>query len=98
MMAASATMPRRRLRITWQQVLVYLVIGNSIISISLLLALVRRGEASKVSALFFLVPPVAAVLSWLIIDEQMPMIAWAGMGVAALGVAIVSNPGLFKRA
>jgi len=79
-------------------VLVYLVIGNSIISISLLLALVRRGEASKVSALFFLVPPVAATLSWLIIDEHMPLIAWGGMALAALGVAIVSNPKLFRRA
>ncbi|WP_342641234.1 DMT family transporter [Rhodoligotrophos ferricapiens] len=73
-------------------VLAYLVIGNSIIAISLLLMLVRRGEASKVSALFFLVPPVAAVLSWMILSETMPLIAWIGMGVAAVGVAMVSNP------
>src|SRR5690606_5949409 len=36
--------------------LAYLVIGNSIIAITLLLAMVRRGEASRVSALFCLVP------------------------------------------
>src|SRR3546814_824201 len=34
--------------------LAYLVVGNSIIAISLLLAMVRRGEASRVSALFCL--------------------------------------------
>lgn len=77
--------------------LAYMVIGGSIISISLLMALLRRGEASKVSALFFMVPPVAAVLSWIIIDEQMPLVAWVGMAVAALGVAMVSNPKLFRR-
>lgn len=78
-------------------VLFYLVVCNSIVSISLLMALIRRGQASKVSALFFLVPPVAAILSWIIIGEHMPLIAWGGMAVAALGVAIVSNPGMFTR-
>ena len=39
--------------------LAYLAIGNSLISITLLLAMIRRGEASRVSALLFLVPPGA---------------------------------------
>ncbi|MFX6899668.1 EamA family transporter, partial [Acinetobacter baumannii] len=43
--------------------LAYLVIGNSIIAISLLLAMIRHGEASRVSALFFLVPPMTAVIA-----------------------------------
>ncbi|WP_106475716.1 DMT family transporter [Phytohalomonas tamaricis] len=72
--------------------LAYLVIGNSLIAISLLLAMIRRGEASRVSALFYLVPPCAALLSWLLIGEEMPPLAWLGMAVAAVGVALV-RPG-----
>jgi hypothetical protein len=34
-------------------------IGNSLVAITLLLAMIRHGEASRVSALFFLVPPVS---------------------------------------
>ncbi len=73
-------------------VLFYLVVGNSIVAISLLMVLIRRGEAAKVSALFFLVPPVAAALSWLGLGESMPLIAWFGMGIAATGLALVSSP------
>jgi drug/metabolite transporter (DMT)-like permease len=71
--------------------LAYLVIGNSLIAISLLLAMIRRGEASRVSALFYLVPPCAALFSWWLIDEPMPPIAWLGMAIAAAGVALVSR-------
>jgi drug/metabolite transporter (DMT)-like permease len=38
--------------------LAYLVIGNSLIAVTLLLAMIRHGEAAKVSALLFLVPPM----------------------------------------
>ena len=72
--------------------LAYLVIGNSLIAITLLLAMIRRGEASRVSALFFLVPPGAALIAWLTIGEAMPPLAWAGMALAAIGVALVGRP------
>ncbi|OHV08989.1 multidrug DMT transporter permease [Kushneria phosphatilytica] len=72
--------------------LAYLVIGNSLIAITLLLAMIRRGEASRVSALFYLVPPCAALLAWLMLGEAMPLLAWLGMAVAAVGVALV-RPG-----
>jgi len=72
--------------------LLYLVIGNSLVSVTLLLAMIRRGEASRVSALFFLIPPIAAVIAWLLIDEAMPPLAWMGMALAAAGVAIANRP------
>ena len=71
--------------------LAYLVICNSILAISLLLMMIRRGEATKVSALFFLVPPVSASIAWLILDEKMTTMAWIGMAVAASGVWLVSR-------
>ncbi|MEX2629216.1 MAG: DMT family transporter [Tistlia sp.] len=73
--------------------LAYLVIGNSLISVTLLLAMVRHGEASRVSALFFLVPPMAALIAWGLIGEVLPPLAWAGMALAACGVALVGRPG-----
>jgi drug/metabolite transporter (DMT)-like permease len=73
--------------------LAYLVIGNSLISITLLLAMLRRGEASRVSALFFLVPPIAALIAWALLGEAMPAPAWAGLALAGLGVALATRPG-----
>lgn len=71
--------------------LAYLVIGNSVISMTLLLAMIRAGEVSRVSSLFYLVPPVATLMAWPILGEAMPPLAWLGMGIAALGVAIASR-------
>jgi len=69
----------------------YLVIANSLISMTLLLAMIRAGEVSRVSSLFYLVPPVAALMAWPILGEAMPPLAWLGMGIAAIGVAIASR-------
>lgn len=71
--------------------LAYLVIGNSVIAIGLLLAMIRAGDVSRVSALFFLVPPLAAFLAWLVLKESMPPAAWAGMAIAAAGVFIATR-------
>jgi len=81
------------MRIQWSaeflMSLAYLVVCNSIVAISLLLAMIRRGEASRVSALFFLVPPVTAVIAFLILDEALPLSAWPGMALAAAGIYLV---------
>jgi drug/metabolite transporter (DMT)-like permease len=71
--------------------LAYLVFANSLVSITLLLTMVRRNEASRVSALFFLVPPLAAVIAWAVLGESLPTVAWAGMAVAAAGVALATR-------
>jgi drug/metabolite transporter (DMT)-like permease len=69
----------------------YLVIGNSLIAVTLLLTMIRHGEAARVSALLFMVPPMAALIAWGLIGEVMPPAAWAGMGVAAAGVALATR-------
>lgn len=73
--------------------LAYLVLGNSLVAITLLLAMIRYGEASRVSALFFLVPPLAAIFAWLVLGEHMPFGAWIGMAVAAVGVTVATRAG-----
>jgi drug/metabolite transporter (DMT)-like permease len=76
---------------TFGAVLAYLVIGNSLLAMSLLLAMIRVGEVARVSALFYLVPALSALCAWPILGEAMPPLAWAGMALAGLGVAIVSK-------
>ena len=72
-------------------VMAYLVIGNSIIALGLLLAMIRVGEVSRVSALFYLVPPLSALIAWPLLGERLAPLAWVGMAIAALGVALVSR-------
>ncbi len=72
-------------------VLFYLVVGNSLLALSLLLAMIRAGEVSRVSALFYLVPALSALFAWPLLGEAMPPLAWAGMALAGLGVALVSR-------
>jgi len=67
----------------------YLVIGNSLLAMSLLLAMIRAGAVARVSSLFYLVPALSALCAWPMLGEAMPPIAWAGMGLAGLGVALV---------
>jgi drug/metabolite transporter (DMT)-like permease len=78
---------------TWQLIisLFWLVIGSSLIGVGLLWAMIRAGDVAKVSALFFMVPPLAAFFAWIVLDELMPPLAWVGMGVAAMGVYIATR-------
>ena len=69
-------------------VLAYLIIGNSLVAITLLLAMIRAGEVARVSALFYLVPPLSALFAWPLLGEAMPPLAWAGMALAGLGVIL----------
>jgi drug/metabolite transporter (DMT)-like permease len=86
---------REDLHVEWSTpfvvALTYLVVCNSLIAMTLLLLMIRHGEVSRVSALFFLVPPLAAVIGWLLLGEAMPPLAWVGLALAAAGVAIASG-------
>jgi drug/metabolite transporter (DMT)-like permease len=69
--------------------LAYLVFVNSLISLSLLFAMLRHGEAARASSVFFLVPPLAGLIAWAVLGDVMAPIAMAGTAVAAIGVALV---------
>ena len=69
----------------------YLIIGSSLIAVGLLLAMIRAGDVSRVSALFFLVPPMAAAVAWVVLDEVMPPLAWLGMLMAGAGVFLATT-------
>lgn len=62
-------------------------------AVSLLYLLIRRGAASEVASLFFLVPPCTALIAWPLFSETLGRLALAGMAVTAIGVALASHPG-----
>ncbi len=68
--------------------LVWSVVVLSVAAISLLYWLLRHGEASSVARLFYLVPPVTAVIAWFMFGETLDALAIVGMALIALGVAL----------
>jgi drug/metabolite transporter (DMT)-like permease len=67
----------------------WLVLVLSLGAISLLMTLIRLGEAARVASLFYLVPPVTALLAFLLFDEVLTPLGLAGMATTAAGVAMV---------
>lgn len=65
------------------------VVALSIGAIFLMFALIARGEALRVTSLFYLVPPVTALQAWLLFGEPFGLEAAAGMLLTAVGVALV---------
>jgi drug/metabolite transporter (DMT)-like permease len=73
----------------------WLVVVMSLGALSLLLFLIRRGAASHVASLFFLVPPTAALMAWPIFGEVLGPVEIAGVAVTTIGVVMVTRPWLF---
>ena len=62
-----------------------LTLGGS----SLLYLLIQKGAATTVTSLFYLVPPTAAVMAWVLFSEPITALTILGMAVTALGVSLV---------
>jgi len=69
--------------------LAWLVLGVSIGAILLLMWLIRRGAASQVASLFYLVPPVTALEAFWLFDERLGLLAMTGGIISIAGVALV---------
>lgn len=80
------------MRVQWTGQFVFamawLVLVLSLGAISLLHVLIRRGEASRVASLFYLVPPVTSLLAFFCFGERLGITALAGMFVTVTGVAL----------
>lgn len=68
------------------------ILPLSIGAITLLYILIKRGGASNVASLFFLVPPCTALFAWVLFDERLGPIEIFGMALAAFGVLLVNKP------
>jgi drug/metabolite transporter (DMT)-like permease len=71
--------------------LAWSVLVLSIGGIAILLTLIRKGAVAGVSALLYLVPPVAALMAFVLFDEALSPVQMVGMALAAVGVAIASR-------
>jgi drug/metabolite transporter (DMT)-like permease len=67
----------------------WLVLVLSLGAISLLNYLIRSGSAVNVASLFYLVPPVTALIAWGLFGETLSMMSLIGLFVAVTGVALV---------
>jgi drug/metabolite transporter (DMT)-like permease len=68
----------------------WLVLVLSFGAIWLLYYLIRRAAATRVVSLFYLTPPVTALMAWLLFDERLAPLALAGMAICVVGVFLVN--------
>jgi len=83
------------LQVDWSLPLIlssgWLSVVNSIGAVSLLFIMVRRGEASRVAGLFYLIPAVTALMGFLVLRETLSATAVAGFLVTASGVYLATK-------
>jgi drug/metabolite transporter (DMT)-like permease len=71
--------------------LAWMVAINSLVAFALLFVLLRRGAVSRVTTLFFLMPPVTALIDYLVLGDPLSVLKVAGIAVAALGVYLATR-------
>ena len=67
----------------------WLALVLSIGAVSLLFVLIKHGEATRVSSLFYLTPLATAAMAWFAFEEHLNWMALAGMVIGVTGVALV---------
>jgi drug/metabolite transporter (DMT)-like permease len=75
---------------TWLS-LAWGIVMLSGVATTLLVWMVRRGDASRATALMFLAPPLAAVESYLAFGETLSVVQIVGFGVALAGVLLARS-------
>jgi drug/metabolite transporter (DMT)-like permease len=67
------------------------VLAISIGAMSLWFILLRRGDATKVSSMMYLVPPCTAIMAWILFDEPLTPTVLLGIFITMLGVLIINQ-------
>jgi drug/metabolite transporter (DMT)-like permease len=70
--------------------LAWMVLVLSLGAIWLLYFLIRRSAATRVVSLFYLTPPVTALMAWAMFGDKLDFISLAGMAACAAGVFLVN--------
>jgi drug/metabolite transporter (DMT)-like permease len=68
----------------------WLVLVMSFGAVWLLYFLIKRSAAARVVSLFYLTPPVTALMAWALFDERLAPLSLAGMAVCVAGVFLVN--------
>jgi drug/metabolite transporter (DMT)-like permease len=90
------TVYQKRFSVQAWTALAWAVLVLSIAAITLLMMLIRQGEVSKVSGLIYLVPAVAALMTYVMFGESLVPLQILGMGVCAAAVLLVNKSTLGK--
>ena len=69
--------------------LAWSVLGLTLGGSSLLYLLIQRGAATRVTSLFYLVPPTTALMAWGLFAEAITPLTVAGIALTAIGVSVV---------
>jgi drug/metabolite transporter (DMT)-like permease len=68
----------------------YLVVVLSLGAVWLYYFMIRRAAATRVVSLFYLTPPVTALMAWALFGERLAPLALVGMAVCVAGVFLVN--------
>jgi drug/metabolite transporter (DMT)-like permease len=68
----------------------WLVFVLSLGAIWLLYFMIRRSAATRVVSLFYLTPPVTALMAWALFDERLGPLSLLGMAICVAGVFLVN--------
>lgn len=69
----------------------YMAVGVSIGALSLLYIMIKNGEVSKVSSIFYLVPVSAAIVSVLLLDAQIELNDLMGILTVIIGIVLINK-------
>ena len=72
--------------------LTWMIAVNSLTAFALFFVLIKRGAVNEVATLFFLMPPVTALLDYLVLGDPLSALKLAGIAVAAAGVWLATRP------
>ena len=67
-----------------------MVLVLSLGAIWLLYFLIRHSAATRVASLFYLTPPVTALMAWAMFGDKLEALSLAGMAACAAGVFLVN--------
>ncbi|MEC7208994.1 MAG: DMT family transporter, partial [Pseudomonadota bacterium] len=68
------------------------ILAVSFGAFTILMYLIKMGSASQTATLFFLVPPVSAVMGWLFVNEHLTATDITGLIIATVGVYVATRP------
>jgi drug/metabolite transporter (DMT)-like permease len=74
----------------FELVLLYMVVVLSLGTVWLYYFMIRHAAATRVVSLFYLTPPVTALMAWALFAEKLSSLALLGMAVCVVGVFLVN--------
>ncbi|MBU0924300.1 DMT family transporter [bacterium] len=83
------------IHITWNGefiiALLYMAVGVSIGALSLLYIMIKNGEVSKVSSIFYLVPVSAAIVSYFLLGDKIEFSEIIGIITIIIGIILINK-------